>query len=155
MTVFLHFAIVRAVRANRLALALTLALGLLVLAAVVALAGPLIETRLRAPEGTVRAYLAAVERADLDAALATLDPTVREAVRERVALQLGNRYTIVTLVLGRPSVLDRLTGRPLAPAWATLLADVTTQAGERWRSTSTAELVERDGIWYLARPPFA
>ena len=66
-----------------------------------------------------------------------------------------NRYAIVTLVLGRPSLLDRLTGRELPPAWVTVLADVTTVAGERWRSTSTAPLVERDGVWYLTRPLFA
>ena len=34
-----------------------------------------------------------------------------------------------TLVLGAPSVLDRLLARPLPPAWATLLAEVTTTTG--------------------------
>lgn len=132
-----------------------LAWTLLLLAGVAVTLGPLVETRQRVPEGTARAYLLAVERGDLDAALATIDPRAREAMRERVALQLGNRYGIVTLVLGRPSLVDRLTGRPVAPAWATVFADVTTKTGGRWRSTSTAELVERDGAWYLARPLFA
>ena len=75
--------------------------------------------------------------------------------RERVALQFRNRYAIVTLVLGRPSLLDRLWPARVAPAWVTVLADVTTVAGDRWRSTSTAPLVERDGVWYLTRPLFA
>jgi hypothetical protein len=96
-----------------------------------------------------------VEAGDLEAALATVDPPQRDAQRERVAWQIRNRYTIVTLVLGRPSLVDRVTDRDLAPAWVTVLADVTTVAGERWRSTSTAPLVERDGVWYLTRPLFA
>ena len=96
-----------------------------------------------------------MEAGDLDAALATIDPLRRDAERERVAWQVQNRYAIVTLVLGRPSLLDRLTRRELAPAWVTVLADVTAVTGERWRSTSTAPLVERDGVWYLTRPLFA
>jgi hypothetical protein len=131
--------------------------ALLILATIAALSGigPVLETRQRAPEGTARSYLRAVEDGDLEAALSTIDPIQRDAQRERVAWQIRNRYTIVTLVLGRPSVLDRLTGRERPPAWVTVLADVTTVAGDRWRSTSTAPLVERDGVWYLSRPLFA
>jgi hypothetical protein len=121
----------------------------------VAVVGPLAEARQRTPETVVRAYLAAVAAGDLDAALATIDPAQRAAQRERVALQLRNRYSIATLVLGRPSLADVLTGRRLDPAWATVLADVATASGERWRSTSTAPLVQRDGAWYLPRPLFA
>jgi len=127
----------------------------LVVAALVAVLGPLWETGQRGPEGTTRAYLAAVERGDLEGALATLAPEARESARERVALQLGNRYAIETLVLGRPSVVDRLLARPLPPAWATVLATVSTASGERWKSTSTTELVELGGTWYLTAPPFA
>jgi hypothetical protein len=132
-----------------------LALLILAIVAVVSGAGPVLETRQRAPEGIARTYLRAVEEGDLDAALATIDPSQRENLRERVAWQVRNRYAIVTLVLGQPSLVDRLTGRELAPAWVTVLADVTTIAGDRWRSTSTAPLVERDGVWYLSRPLFA
>ncbi len=103
----------------------------------------------------MRAYLAAVERGDLDAALATIDPAERADVEERIALQLGNRYQIDALVLGQPSLLDRLRDRSVPPAWATLLADVTTVTGDRWKSTSTAPLVQRDDHWYLTEPPFA
>jgi hypothetical protein len=128
---------------------------LLVVAAMVAVLGPIVETRQRAPEGIARAYLRAIETGDIEAALATIDPDQRDALRERVAWQIRNRYEIVTLVLGRPSVVDLLLGRALAPAWVTILADVTTLTGERWRSTSTAPLVQRNGEWYLARPLFA
>ena len=132
-----------------------LAVLLLALSAVLAIVGPLVETRQRAPEGIARAYLAAVERGDVEAALATLEPDQRETQRERVALQVRNRYAIVTLVLGRPSLLDLATGRESRSAWVTVLADVTTVTGEHWRSTSTAPLVERGGSWYLTRPLFA
>lgn len=131
------------------------ALLLLLISAAVAMVGPLWETGQRGPERTARAYLAAVERGDLDAALATLAPESRAAARDRVAVQLGNRYRIETLVLGAPSVLDRLLARPLPPAWATLLAEVTTTTGERWKTTSTADLVRIGGVWYLTAPLFA
>jgi hypothetical protein len=132
-----------------------LALLLLGLTAFASVVGPLVETRQRAPEGIARAYLRAVEQGDLEAALATIDPEQREAQRERVALQVRNRYELVTLVLGKPSLVDLTTRRDVAPAWVTVLADVTTVVGDRWRSTSTAPLVERDGVWYLTRPLFA
>jgi hypothetical protein len=130
------------------------ALLLLAVAGLAAIVGPLLETRQRAPEGIARAYLAAVAGDDLEGALATIDPERREALREQVAWQLRNRYEIVTLVLGRPSAADALTGRESRAAWVTVLADVTTVAGDRWRSTSTAPLVQRDGVWYLTRPLF-
>ena len=131
------------------------ALLILVVAAVISGVGPVLETRQRAPEGTARAYLRAVEEGDLEAALATIDPSMRDSLRERVAWQIRNRYMIVTLVLGRPSLVDRVAGRELAPGWVTVLADVITVSGDRWRSTSTAPLVERDGVWYLTSPLFA
>jgi hypothetical protein len=131
------------------------ALTLLVLSGVLVIVGPLVETRQRAPEGIARAYLRAVEDGDLEGALATIDPEQRELQRERVELQIRNRYAIVTLVLGRPSVADAVTGQESRAAWVTVLADVTTTVGDRWRSTSTAPLVERDGAWYLTRPLFA
>jgi hypothetical protein len=132
-----------------------IALTLLVLAGLLTVVGPVVETRQRAPEGIARAYLSAVERGDLEAALATIEPSQRDAQRERIALQIRNRYAIVTLVLGQPSLIDRLTGRETRAAWVTVLADVSKGAEDRWRSTSTAPLVEVDGVWYLARPLFA
>lgn len=132
-----------------------LALSLVAIAGIIAVTGPVVETRQRAPEGIARAYLRAVEQGDAEAALATLEPSQREEQRELVENQIRNRYEIVTLVLGRPSLLDRLTGREKPSAWVTVLADVTSAVeGERWRSTSTAPLVERDGVWYLTRPLF-
>jgi hypothetical protein len=59
------------------------------------------------------------------------------------------------VVLGRPSVVDRLMGRQLPAAWVTVTATVTSVSGERWQSSSTAALVERDGVWFLVGPLFA
>ena len=131
------------------------ALVLLMLAGLAAIIGPLVETRQRAPEVTARAYLRAVEQGDVEAALGLIESAAREGLRERVALQRQNRYEVGTVVLGRPSLVDRLTGRDVPPAWVTISADVTTVAGERWRSTSTAALVEQEGVWYLIGPLFA
>jgi len=124
-------------------------------AAVVALVGPLWEGRRRGPEAPVRAYLAAVERGDLDAALAELAPPARAAERERVANQLGNRYRVESLVLGAPSLADRALGRAGPPAWAIVAAEITPIVGAPWKSSSRAELIELDGRWYLAEPLFA
>jgi hypothetical protein len=131
------------------------ALILLVCLGAIATIGPVLEGRRRAPEATARAYLRAVEAGDVEAALATIAPEQRAPQRERVELQVRNRYGIVTLVLGQPSLVDALTGSAPAAAWVTVLADVTSVTGERWRSTSTAPLVQRDGVWYLTRPLFA
>jgi hypothetical protein len=128
---------------------------LLSLTGLVALIGPALEARRRAPEVPVRAYLAAVERADVDAALATLAPGARDASRERVERQLGNAYRVEGLVLGAPSFADRLLGRPRPPAWVHVAAEIAPAVGERWKSSSTATLVELDGSWYLAGPLFA
>lgn len=152
LTLFLQLGTLLPVNPPRVRL---LAYLLLVVAAGIAVVGPLVEARQRAPEGIARAYLRAVEAGDLEAALATLDPVQREAQRERVALQIRNRYDVVTLVLGRPSAIDVLTGRDVPAAWVTVLAEVTTVTNDRWRSTSTAPLVQRDGAWYLSRPLFA
>lgn len=131
------------------------ALILLALGGAVSIIGPLVEGRQRAPEAAARAYLRAVEAGDVEAALATIDPGRRAAQRERVELQIRNRYGILTLVLGRPSVVDALMGRATDPAWVTVTADVTSATGDRWRSSSTAPLVQREGVWYLTRPLFA
>jgi len=120
-----------------------------------AILGPLWDSRQRAPEATVRAYLAAVEQGDLDAALDRLAPVARAAERERVSRQLGNRYRVESLVLGAPSVADRLLDRSRPPAWTVVGAAITPVAAERWRSSSTADLVHIDGRWYLASPLFA
>ena len=135
--------------------ALRLSLGLLVVCATVALVGPVWEARQRAPELAVREYLSAVEREDLDGALQAVVPEQRASVRERIENQLGNHYRVDVLALGRPSLLERARGVPDTSAWATILGEVTTVSGERWKSTSVVRLVEQDGRWYLLEPPFA
>lgn len=132
-----------------------IALMLLAIAGAVAVVGPAWESRRRAPEAVARAYLAAVERGDVDSALAELAPDARAARREDVVRQLGNRYRVQSLVLGAPSVVDRLLGRPRPAAWAVVAAEIAPVVGERWQSSSTADFIERDGRWYLARPLFA
>jgi hypothetical protein len=136
-------------------LASRLALGLLVACALVALAGPVWEARRRGPEAAVRAYLAAVERSDLEAALETVAPEARAALRERVENQLGSRYRVEVLALGNPSLLARALGAPAGSAEATVLAEITPASGERWKSTTVVELVNRDGRWLLLDAPFA
>ena len=133
----------------------SVAIVLVTVSAIVAVVGPVWEARRRAPEAVARAYLAAVERGDLDGALAQFAPDAREAQREGVARQLGNRYRVQSLVLGAPSVIDRLVGRPRPAAWAVVAAEIAPVVGERWQSSSTADFVERDGRWYLLRPLFA
>ncbi|MBA2451318.1 MAG: hypothetical protein H0V51_25160 [Chloroflexi bacterium] len=131
-----------------------LALGLLATAALVAVLGPVWEARQRAPEQTVRSYLAAVERGELEAALATLVPEAQAALRERIENQLGSRYRVEVVALATPSLLARVGGAPATTAEATILAEVTPVVGERWKSTSVVDLVERDGRWLLVDAPF-
>ena len=131
-----------------------LALGLLATAALVAVLGPVWEARQRAPEQTVRSYLAAVERGELEAALATLVPEAQAALRERIENQLGSRYRVEVVALATPSLLARVGGAPATTAEATILAEVTPVTGERWKSTSVVDLVERDGRWLLVDAPF-
>jgi len=131
-----------------------LALGLLATAALVAVLGPVWEARQRAPEQTVRLYLAAVERGELEAALTTLVPEAQAALRERIENQLGSRYRVEVVALATPSLLARVGGAPATTAEATILAEVTPVTGERWKSTSVVDLVERDGRWLLVDAPF-
>jgi len=132
-----------------------LALGLLALCAAAALLGPLWEAGRRGPELSVRAYLAAVEREDLTAALETIAPQARAAAEARVANQLGNQYRVEVVALGSPSLLARALGAPDTRARATVLATVEPRVGAPWRSTSVVELVRLDGRWLLLEPPFA
>ena len=132
-----------------------LALGLLAMAALVAVLGPVWEARQRAPEQTVRSYLAAVERGELEAALATMVPEAQTVLRERIENQLGSRYRVEVVALATPSLLARLGGAPATTAEATILAEVTPVVGERWKSTSVVDLVRRDGRWLLLEAPFA
>ncbi len=136
-------------------LALRLALGLLAACAFAALIGPLVEARQRQPELSVRAYLQAVERGDLAGALETIAPTARAESVERVADQLGNSYRVDVVALAAPSLLARARGTPDTTARTSILAVVEPRIGERWKSTSTVDLIRLDNRWYLTEPPFA
>src|SRR5215208_2038582 len=130
-----------------------LALGLLATAALLAVLGPIWEARQRAPEQTVRSYLAAVERGELEAALATMVPEAQTALRERIENQLGSRYRVEVVALATPSLLARVGGAPATTAEATILAEVTPVVGERWKSTSVVDLVERTAAGCCLRRP--
>lgn len=132
-----------------------LAVGLLAVGALLSVVGPIWEARRRGPETAVRAYLAAVERGEVDAALETISPERRAALAERVALQRTSTYQVAVLALGTPSVLARAGGADGAIARATLHAVVTNANGDRYPTTSTVDLVEHGGRWYLLEPPFA
>lgn len=136
-------------------LAQRLALAFLATAALVAVLGPIWEARQRGPEQSVRAYLAAVEQGEIEAALAMTVPEAQGALRERIENQLGSRYRIEVVALATPSLLARLGGAPATTATTTVLAEVTPVAGERWKSTSVVDLVEREGRWLLVDAPFA
>lgn len=132
-----------------------LALGLLILSGLVAGIGPAWEATQRAPEQSVRAYLTAVERDDVSAALALIAPEARRVLRERIETQLGNHYRVDLVALARPSLLARALGAPDTTAAATILAEVATPSGDRWKTTSVVRLTLHDDRWYLMEPPFA
>ena len=123
--------------------------------AVAAVLGPLWEAGQRGPETAVRAYLAAVQRGDAEAALETLAPEVRASYLDRVQNQTGNSYRVEVLALGGPSVLARAFGASGGRAWATVTAEITPEVGERWKSTAVVDVVQQDGRWYLLGAPFA
>ncbi len=130
-------------------------LSLLALAAVAGFVGPILEAPRRDREAPVRTYIEAIERDDLEAALEAIAPELREIVRPRVELQLGSRYRVEVLVLGAPSIIESFTHLNRDHAWASLVAQVTPESGETWKSTGVVGLVERNGRWYLLEPPFA
>jgi hypothetical protein len=103
-------------------------------------------------ERVVREYLVAVGQHDAPTVVRQLAPGTSAEVASRVALQTGNRYRVLSLVVGRPAVAA--TSRH-NEAWVDLLAEVTPPIGPTWRSTSTARLRLVDGRWRIVSPPFA
>ncbi|MBI4494812.1 MAG: hypothetical protein HY690_18710 [Chloroflexi bacterium] len=144
----------RAKNCSWLAYALVLAI-LATTASVVAL-GNAIDRQPRQVGALVRDELAAVERQDLAAALATLEPAQRERWRDFVANQLGNRYTVQAISVRSPSLLDRwLHGQPPQATSATLFLVVNPGTPETWSATTLVRLAWRDGQPFLTDPPLA
>jgi len=135
-----------------LAVALLIACGAI---AVVA-AGLELRTRASSPEEVVRAYFAALEAGDLDAALRAIEPSGRPSASGFVANLLGNEFRIEGIAVRQPSLLDQLSGQPPGPTDVTVFLAITeTSNGSRWEAAPRVSLVQEEGRWYLGRPPLA
>jgi hypothetical protein len=106
---------------------------------------------------TVRRYAVAISERDLDGALAELVPTERERWRPWLERQLGNVYDVRGIAVRSPSLFDRLLrGAPGAPYEVSILLDVNRDYPDWFYQPSPSVPVEqRDGQWYLSRPPLA
>jgi hypothetical protein len=118
--------------------------------------GLLADARRGSPEPTIRQYLADLEAHRTDAALAALAPEAAGRWRDFVEFQQFNRYSVISLAVRSPSLLECLVDRrPWTATQATLVADVLEPSGIRWRGSTLVPVISRDGGWLLERPPFA
>ena len=135
------------------------AVALLLLAGSIVVLGAATDVRGRgtSPETTVRAYFAALERGDEDAALSAIEPSVRVTWQPFIANGLWNSYRLEGIAVHEPSFLRRLGGQESGPKDVTIFVRVTEWAdGATWLGTPRVSLVKRsDGGWFLARPPLA
>ena len=114
------------------------------------------DARRPSPEPTVRRYLDDLENHRLAEASAALEPSDRQHWDDFLGFQQFNRYSVVSIAVRSPSLLEvATTGRPWLATRATLVADITEPSGTRWRGSTLVDLRYADGRWYLARPPFA
>ncbi len=111
-------------------------------------------SRSSGPEASVLAYASAVERSDLDAALAELVPSVREPSSSWVAWQMGNRYRILESAVRSNSLLDGVLGRA-DPSVATVVVvmEVEGKGNPTWRAVIEVPARLVDGQWLLTKPP--
>jgi hypothetical protein len=136
--------------------ALTGSLLLLGLGWIVLVAGLWADARRGSPEPAIRRYLADLEAHRVEAALAALQPEVRERSRDFLEFQQFNRYEVVSIAVRSPSLLAVATaGLPWRATQATLVADIVEPSGVRWRGSTLIDLSYAEGRWYLAKPPFA
>jgi hypothetical protein len=130
---------------------LALLAGIVGVAAVADLRG-----RAASPEAVARGYFQALEAGDVAGALDRVDPSRREQWREFVENGVLNEYRIAGIAVRQPSLLARVQGEPSAPSDVTVFLDITQwTSGVRWQASPRTALVEREGRWYLARPPLA
>jgi hypothetical protein len=135
---------------------LAVALGLLALGWAVLGVGLVADARRGAPEATIRDYLADLEAHRVDAALAALEPDSRNRWREFLEFQQFNRYSVVSIAVRSPSLVEVLTrGVAWRPTQVTLIADILEPSGIRWRGSTIVRVRLGDGRWLLERPPFA
>jgi hypothetical protein len=135
---------------------LSLAL-LVVLAGIVGIAAIAdLHGRAASPETVVRGYFEALEAGDAAGALARIDPARREEWRDFVENGVLNEYRISGIAVRQPSLLARARVEPSAPREVTVFLDITAWAsGARWEASPRTPLVQREGRWYLSRPPLA
>jgi hypothetical protein len=107
-------------------------------------------------ETVVRQYFTALERGDVDGALAALAPPVSDRDVAFVENGIGNRYRVTGVAVRQPSVMARLGGAPADPSEVTVFLDITQAVDDaRWQAGPRVEVREIAGRWYLARPPLA
>jgi hypothetical protein len=138
--------------------ALLLSLVLLVANAMIVGAAVAVDlaTRDSSPEVVVRGYFGALERGDLHAALAAIDPSARQSSSAFVANLLNNEYRIEGIAVRQTSILGSLRGEPPGPREVTIFLAITQAVdGVRWEAGPRVPLVQDGGRWYLARPPLA
>lgn len=126
---------------------------LLVTAASLAIAGPIVEGRERSAEQSVRAYLDAVRTGDVEGALERLQPDEREPWRIFVQHQAGDRVHILSLAVERRPLMRDIRGW-MTPAAVTIVGEITGKGGEQWRATSLVAGAREGDRWLMQRPPF-
>lgn len=102
-----------------------------------------------AVEGSVRRYAAAMQAADVDAALAEIAPDRRARWKDWVQGQSGNVYDVTGIAVRAPWLLGR-------PTDVTVDIDVNRgYSDEFYQATPRVGVEEADGRWYLAAPLLA
>jgi hypothetical protein len=108
------------------------------------------------PEPALRQYLEDLQNHRLAEASAAIEPGERQRWDDFLDFQQFNHYTVVSIAVRSPSLLDVAThGGGWRADEATLVADIVEPSGVRWRGSTVVGLRYADGRWYLERPPFA
>jgi len=128
-------------------------LPLLVLTALAALLGPIIEGRERSAERAVRGYLAAIQDGDVNQAMENLDPVARTDWQIFIDHQAGDMFRVRELSVQRAPFIAGPSswGKPLS---VTVVAEIVGKGGEHWLATSHVTGRSEGGRWYIQSPPF-
>jgi hypothetical protein len=101
-------------------------------------------------EAAVRRYADAVSTSNLDGALAEIAPAERDTYQPWLESQLGNVYEVKGIAVRAPAFLAG------APYEVTVVLDVNRDdPTEFYEPTTTTQVEQVDGKWYLARPLLA
>src|SRR5437870_5211773 len=86
------------------------------------------------PEITVRAYFAALEHGDEEAALSAIEPGARAMWSSFVSNGLGNTYQVEGIAVHEQSLLQRIAGQEPGPRDVTIFVHITEWSdGTEWR----------------------